>query len=93
MDALYQLVLRFCGFLGLEPATSAMVLATIGFMALVGASALLLARGMTSAGEGLDHILEGLQRLLMGLFMLGTALLIALALYCLTRGALVHIQH
>nr|MBC7245375.1 hypothetical protein [Chloroflexota bacterium] len=91
MDALYRLVLRFCDLLGLDPATSAMVLAATGFVALVAAGMLLLARGMTNVGEGLDRVLEGLQRLLMGLFMLGTALLLALAIYCLTRGTLVHI--
>ncbi len=92
MDILYQLVLRFCVFLGLDPATSAMVLATTGFVALVVAVALLLAYGMTSAGEGLDRILEGLQRLLMGLFLLAVACLIAVTLFCLTRGTLTHIQ-
>ena len=91
MDILYQLLLRFCEFLGLEPATSALMLATIGFVALVGLSLVLVARGMTWAGEGLDRILEGLQRFLIGLFMLGTALPIALALYCLTQGMFIHI--
>ncbi|MGB9880605.1 MAG: hypothetical protein ACPLRM_07565, partial [Anaerolineae bacterium] len=86
------LVLRFCAFLGLDPTTSAMVLATVGFMSMLAAAMALLARGVTSAGEGLERILEGLRRLLIGL-LLGTALLIALALYCLTRGTLTHIQH
>ncbi|MGC8786669.1 MAG: hypothetical protein ACP5Q1_04505 [Anaerolineae bacterium] len=93
MDVLYQLVLRFCAFLGLDPATSAVVLATVGFMSMLAAAMALLARGVTSAGEGLERILEGLRRLLIGLLLLGTALLIALALYCLTRGTLTHIQH